>query len=246
MVFLILISAVAIYVAIAVLVSFGLYKLTQQKLLAALLLLVLLVAPVHEVVFGYPEFMEFEQLHRGIECTEVREAEEILVEGRRASSPRSARNASGLPLSFKITELPRQMVASMAPMPREPLKAYVQFYLTNQADPACTERLDSAPGMPDCIGVATSDTPRSQYAVLHEPDRRSGDVVLQMNRSKIFPIVGSHMRVRDLRTNQTIAEHWDFSLRSKVLPSIAWFSRSSPKGGIEASQCIQPASNSSH
>jgi predicted cobalt transporter CbtA len=54
MVVLILLSVSAIYIAVAVLIAFGIYKLTRLKSLAVMLLLLIVVAPVHEGIFGYP------------------------------------------------------------------------------------------------------------------------------------------------------------------------------------------------
>lgn len=241
---LIFMAVALIYITILVFISYGVYGLTKLKSLAVMVFLLLAVAPVHEGLFGYPEFKRFDREHPGVECSAEVMSEGILVEGRRAYTPREARHADDLAGRFQFKELPRDMVASMQPRPSEPLRAYVQFFLTNQDDASCTQRIESPSGLPNCIGVTSSDTPKSQYSVLQEPDRRQKDVDLQLNDSKLFPIFGSHVRIRDVRTNKTIAERWSFSLPSKLVPWFPWYSALNPSHGIEPTLCVVPATES--
>jgi hypothetical protein len=234
-----LVGALLAYFGFALSIAIFVHRQTDQLLIPIFLFAVMMVLPVHEFVFGFSEFEKIDATHPG---TPVPRApiyvDGFLVEGRTANSPSEAlRTDQG---NYLFKEFPRDAVKAMKPAPKEPLDAYVQFFRTSLNDPACTQRLTQNPSSAGCVGVTSSPAPRSRYALFEEPDSRKGNAEQQLNGSRLFPIVGLHSRVSDVRAGTTIAEIWQFRMPSKLFRPFAWYSKQNPSGFVHAALALRP------
>jgi hypothetical protein len=241
MIALLIVGSVLAYFGFAVFIAIAVHRRTDQILLPLLLLALLLVLPIHELVFGIFEFKKFAAAHPG---TAIPRAplyvDGFLVEGRSAGTPSDAFDIDSIQGRYTFKEFPREAVATMRPAPAAPLDEYVQFFLTSLDDPACTQRLTQDPSSTGCIGVTSSSVAKSRYALLKEPDRRVTAAEQQLNSTKLFPILGDHSRVRDLRTGAPIAEIWSFRMPSKIFRLFSWYSQQNPQGGGDAGFALRP------
>src|SRR5690348_6842930 len=91
MIALLIVGGLLAYLAFALLVAIAVHRRTEGILLPLAILAILLVLPIHELVFGFFEFKKFDAAHPGTAAPRnPLYVDGFLVEGRSAQSPTEA------------------------------------------------------------------------------------------------------------------------------------------------------------